>query len=118
MADALVALVLDGRKTASAGLLRSFDEDHDPLPIAGGYSIVLDGRGAPRCIIRTREVVVKPLSEADEAFAWDEGEGDRTLGWWMQAHLAFFERAAQRDGFEMHPDIETVFERFDRVWPR
>jgi uncharacterized protein YhfF len=61
---------------------------------------------------------VQPLSQADAAFAWDEGEGDRSLGGWMQAHLAYFERAAARAGFAMHPDIETVFERFELVWPR
>ena len=29
---------------------------------------------------RTTEVTIKPLSQVDEAFAWDEGEGDRTAG--------------------------------------
>lgn len=42
----------------------------------------------------------------------------RSLARCMAAHVAFFEREAARGGVEMHPDIETVFERFDVVWPR
>ena len=116
MADELVRLVLEGRKRATAGLFRSFSAE-EPLPVVGEYAVVLDGGDVPRCIIVTRQVEIKALSQADDAFAWDEGEGDRTLGWWMKAHVAYFEREAARGGFEMHPNIETVFERFDVVWP-
>jgi uncharacterized protein YhfF len=116
MADELLALVLGGVKRATAGLLRDIGDD-EPLPVVGGYSIVLDGCDRPRCVIRTVEVEIKPLSEADEQFAWDEGEGDRSLAWWMDAHVWFFSRQAEQEGFAMHRDIETVFERFEVVWP-
>ncbi len=53
----------------------------------------------------------------DEAFAWDEGEDDRTRASWLDEHRAFFGRLAERGGFPMHDDIETVFERFQVVWP-
>jgi hypothetical protein len=36
---------------------------------------MLDGEGHPRFIWRTTEVTIKPLSQVDEAFAWDEGKG-------------------------------------------
>ena len=60
---------------------------------------------------RTTEVTVKPLCEVDEAFAWDEGEGDRTRDWWVAAHRRYFGRQASREGFELDDDILTVFER-------
>jgi uncharacterized protein YhfF len=36
-----------------------------------------------------------PLSEVDETFAYDEGEGDRTLAYWRQAHRTYFDRLRQ-----------------------
>ena len=77
----------------------------------------LTGVGRPRFICRTTEVTIKPLSEVDEAFAWDEGEGNRTRDWWLDAHRRYFARQATREGFEMDDEILAVFERFEVVWP-
>ena len=115
MANELLELILRGPKRATASLARP---DVEPLPKVGEYSIVLDGQGHPACIIVTTDAEVKPLSAVDAQFAWDEGEGDRSLSYWMDAHINFFARQAIREGFEMHPDIETVCERFRVVWPR
>ncbi len=116
LADSLAALVVGGDKRATAGLARDYDGG-EPMPKPGDYSIVLDGAGAPVCIIRTVEINVRPLSSADEAFAWDEGEGDRSLAWWMDAHVRFFERQAAAEGFAFDRELDTVFERFEVVWP-
>jgi uncharacterized protein YhfF len=78
---------------------------------------MFDGRGRPRFIWRTTGVTINPLSQVDEAFAWDEGEGDRTRAWWLDAHRRYFARQASREGFEMDDEILTVFERFEVVWP-
>ena len=79
--------------------------------------MMLDGVGRQRFIWRTTEVMIKPLPKVDEAFAWDEGEGDRTRDWWMAAHRRYFVRQASREGFQFDDDILTVFERFEVVWP-
>lgn len=117
MADELVALVETGQKRATASLRRDYGAGKEPLPRVGDFVVVVDSHGQPRCIWRTTEVVVKPLIEGDEAFAWDEGEGDRTLDWWLSAHRRYFSNQARREGFEMHDGIETVFERFEVLWP-
>src|SRR6267378_1319643 len=57
------------------------------------------------------------LNSVDERFAWDEGEGERTRDWWLSAHRRFFGRRAAAQGFQMHDEIETMFERFEVVWP-
>jgi uncharacterized protein YhfF len=62
-------------------------------------------------------VFVGPLNSVDERFAWDEGEGERTREWWLAAHRRFFERRAAEQGFQMNDQIETMFERFEVVWP-
>jgi hypothetical protein len=47
----------------------------------------------------------------------DEGEGERTRDWQLDAHCRYFARQASREGFELDDDILTVFERFEVVWP-
>jgi len=115
MATELAALVVAGTKRATASLIRDYADGR--LPGVGDFVVVVDGAGAPRCIWRTVEIEIKPLDAVDARFAWDEGEGDRTLDWWLAAHRRYFARQAARDGFEMHDVIETVFERFTVVWP-
>jgi uncharacterized protein YhfF len=85
------------------------------MPQPGDFVIMLNGVGRPRFICRTTEVTIKPLFRVDEAFAWDEGEGDRTRDWWVAAHRRYV--AAAREGFELDDEILTVFERFEVVWP-
>jgi uncharacterized protein YhfF len=117
LADELLDLMLAGRKRATAALARDFEGD-EPLPQVGDHVVVIDGAGAPRCIWRTTEVTIKPLIEVDDAFAWDEGEGDRSRADWLDAHRRYFARQAAREGFAMHDQMPTVFERFTLVWPR
>ena len=81
-ATELAELVVDGRKRATAALLRQFSPEGEPLPIIGGYVVLVDGHGRPRAIWRTKELRLGPLVSVDEAFAWDEGEGDRTRASW------------------------------------
>jgi uncharacterized protein YhfF len=117
MADALVALVLAGTKRATAGLVRDSVDDVEPLPRIGGHWVVCDGAGVPRCVLRTVELRLGRLDSVDEAFAWDEGEGDRTRADWLAGHLAYFRRSAAARGREWSDDLEVVFERFRVVWP-
>jgi uncharacterized protein YhfF len=117
MATELAALVVAGTKRATASLMRDYAGGHLPLPKVGDFVVMVDGDGAPRCIWRTTEIEIKPLDMVDARFAWDEGEGDRTLDWWLAAHRRYFAGEAVRNGFEMHDAIEAVFERFTVVWP-
>ena len=122
MAGELLELVLAGVKRATASLARDYagggGASEEPLPAVGDLVVVVDGRNKPRCVWRTTDIEVKPLIAVDDAFAFDEGEGDRTRDDWLAGHRADFQRQAERDGFEFHDEIETVFERFTIVWPR
>lgn len=117
MADELAWLVLHGQKRATAGLHLEHQVDGEPIPRPGDCSMVLDGRGQPVCIIRTTEVEVKPLNRVDAAFAWDEGEGDRSLEWWWRAHHRYFSRRCAELGVSFSEDLPVVFERFELIWP-
>jgi uncharacterized protein YhfF len=117
MATELAELTIAGIKRATAGLVRQFGPGGEAAPVLGGYVVLLDGAGRPRVIWRTTELRTGPLNSVDERFAWDEGEGERTREWWLSAHRRFFGRHAAAQGFSMHDEIETVFERFEVVWP-
>ena len=60
--------------------------------MVGAISVVLDGRGQPACAVVTTSVEVKRFAEVDAAFAWKEGEGDRSLEGWRIAHQTYFKR--------------------------
>jgi len=117
MATELADLVIAGIKRTTASLARDYAEGREPIPKPGDFVIMPDGEGRPRFIWRTTEVMIKPLSHVDEAFAWDEGEGDRTREWWLDAHRRYFARQATLEGFEINDEILTVFEHFEVVWP-
>jgi uncharacterized protein YhfF len=95
MATELADLVIAGIKRATASLARDYGEGREPTPRPGDFVIMLDGEGHPRFIWRTTEVTIKPLSQVDEAFAWDEGEGDRTRRLVARCLSPLFQPASQ-----------------------
>jgi uncharacterized protein YhfF len=117
IADALLTLILTGSKRATACLLRDVEQGHEMMARVGGHVVVLDGRDQPRAVWRTTTVEVKPLNQVDEAFAWDEGEGERTRDDWLAMHKRYFERRAAAEGFAFDDSVPAVFERFTLVWP-
>jgi uncharacterized protein YhfF len=102
LADELLALVLSGRKTATCTT-----PDDPNLSRPGERWIVLDGRGAPRCVIETVEITMRSYDEVDAAFARDEGEGDLSLDYWRDAHRRYFGRQGK-----FREDMMLVCERF------
>ena len=117
MGDELLALILEGGKRATAYLLRDVEVGGEKMSRVGGHVVVLDGTDRPRAIWRTRTVDVKPLDQVDSAFAWDEGEGERTRDDWLAMHVRYFSARASREGFAFGGAMPAVFERFTLVWP-
>jgi uncharacterized protein YhfF len=117
LADELLGLVLNGPKRATAGAVAEFEHDGQPLPRIGGHWIVADGSGVARAILRSTELRIGPLDSVDDAFAWDEGEGDRSRAYWLAEHRRYFRRSLARIGIESSDQLEVVFERFEVVWP-
>ena len=105
MADALLALVLDGTKTATC-----WAAGGDPPTIVGQRQVVLDGSGVPRAVIETLSIEARRFDTVDATFAHAEGEGDRSLAGWRADHRAFFTR---NGGFT--PDMLLWCERFRLV---
>jgi uncharacterized protein YhfF/GNAT superfamily N-acetyltransferase len=117
MAHELAELVIRGPKRATAGLAEFNDQMPDVKPLSGGYSIITELDGTPRAVIRTTVLERRPFAEVDAAFAWDEGEGDRTLDDWKDGHRRFFSRelATFRRAFDEQMAVDL--ERFELLYP-
>jgi uncharacterized protein YhfF len=88
LADALLALVLDGRKTATCWAAAAIGPS-----AVGERSIVLDGAGQPAAVLETLSCQAVRFCDVEADFAAAEGEGDLSLDYWRAAHRRYFTRA-------------------------
>lgn len=102
LADELLELVVTGVKTATCST-----EDEPNMSTPGERWVVLDGRGEPRCVIESVEITYRRFNDVDAAFAYDEGEGDRSLAYWRNAHRTYFSRLGR-----FNEDMMLMCERF------
>jgi uncharacterized protein YhfF len=105
-------LVRDGPKRATTSRADEYGPE-EPMPKVGDHSVILDGEGQPLCIIRVTALEIRPFGAVDEAFAWDEGEGDRSLAYWRAGHLWYFDSI----GKPVDDDTPVLLEWFAKVWP-
>jgi uncharacterized protein YhfF len=105
LADELLELVLKGVKTATCST-----QDEPNISTPGERWIVLDGHGHPRCVIESVEVDFRRYGDVDATFAFDEGEGDRSLAYWREAHRRYFGRLGK-----FSDDMMLMCERFRLV---
>ena len=118
MADELLSLVLIGRKRATTGALRSYELEGESLPCSGDFSVITDGRGIARCIIRTTAVEIRPFDEVDAAYARDEGEGDLSLEYWREGHWKYYSLELEElGGGGPELSMPVVCEHFEVVYP-
>lgn len=117
LAHELVELVLNGPKRATAGSAWSVDRNPATGAIPYGYSVVTERDGTPRAVIRTTSLERRALDAVDAQFAWDEGEGDRTLADWLAAHRAYFSRECAEYGVPFADDMPVMLERFELLYP-
>jgi uncharacterized protein YhfF len=118
MANELAELVVRGVKTATSSLLWTIEQEKKPLIQAGDYSIVTDWEQRPVCIIETTEVNIVPFKDIDAQFAYDYGEGERTLAWWKQHLWEYYVQECTRIGRHATQEMPLVCERFQVVYKR
>ncbi len=118
----LVAAVLRGEKTATAGLLVDYERDGDPLPEVGERQAVVDNDGRDVAVIEITEVRVIRIGDADLSFARDEGEGFESVAEWREAHDRYWRGYAGEireflgePGWDVGDDTLFVAERFRLV---
>jgi uncharacterized protein YhfF len=101
----LVAAVLSGEKTATAGLWSEYEAEGEVVPTTGDRFVLHDFEDEPVAIVEVTDAQRVPASEIDVAFARDEGEGFESVEDWRVAHEDFFQQP-------IAPDTEIVAIRF------
>lgn len=115
-ADGLLELVLTGVKTGTASSVWDYETSGERMPEVGDLSVILDGTGAPRAVIRTTSLEIVPFDEVTAEHAHAEGEGDRTLSAWRDIHERFWRQHSESPrGWA--PDMPVLCERFTLVHP-
>jgi uncharacterized protein YhfF len=112
LADRLGALVQAGTKTATSSLAWSYEAENKALPQVGALSLILDGNQNPLCLIETTQVEIKAFNQVEAQFAYDEGEGDRSLAYWRQVHWQVYAAECASLGRQPADDMPLVCERF------
>jgi len=118
IADELAALVLAGKKQATASLPVEYTSLGEPLPKAGDLSIILDGQGTPVAVIERTSVKLVPFAAVTAEFAAIEGEGDGSLKYWQEAHTWYFGQVCKSLGGKLEASTPVLCQCFKVVWPR
>jgi Uncharacterized protein conserved in bacteria len=101
----LVAAVLAGKKTATAGLWSEYEAEGEALGSAGDRFVLHDYDDEPVAVVEVTEAKLVPAGEIDVEFARDEGEGFESVDDWRVAHEEFFQQA-------ITPETKIVALRF------
>ena len=109
-------LVVKGQKQATAASLAELEMAGYPVARTGDYAVVTDFEGVACAVIRTTTVEIRRLGDVDAQFAWDEGEGDRSLEWWREAHLAYYRRVLADSGIPVDDELMIACERFETLF--
>lgn len=115
-ANNLARLVKEGEKRGTTSLHSLYQIDNEEIPKEGDYSVVTDWEGKAQCVIRTKKVTVLPFKEVDEELAYIEGEGDKSLKYWRDVHVAYFTKELKELQREFTTDLLVVFEEFEVVY--
>ncbi len=115
-ANICATLVLKGEKRATAGLLWSYEYENEPLPEIGQLTVITDWEKTPKCIIETLSVETNPFNSVNAEFAFEEGEGDKSLAYWKKEHWKFFSEECKVIGKQPDENMPVVFEKFKVVF--
>ncbi len=114
-ANELLALVLAGKKRATASCAYAYEAEGERPPRVGDLSVVTEADGRPRCIIETTAVTRAPFNEITEQQALREGENTDLAGW-REAHRRFFKKEGSALGYAFTETLPVLFEDFRVVF--
>ncbi|EAQ85543.1 predicted protein [Chaetomium globosum CBS 148.51] len=108
LADERLHLAIEGKKSATTSW-------PVPEPLhwgVGDLSVILDGAGRPRALMRTTSLVQCSFRDVEEDFALAEAEGDYEA--YRTGHVAFYRE--QEGGEAFGEDSIVLCERFEVIY--
>ena len=115
-ANLCAELIRIGQKTATCSLKYWYESDDEVMPTIGHLMVVTDWHGKPVCIVEINSVEQCKYSDVSAEFAYLEGEGDRSLKWWREAHWDFFARECEELNITPCEGMMLVLEQFHVVY--
>lgn len=115
-ANELAELVKQGIKRGTSSLYCLYELEGEELSQAGDLSIITNFEGIAQCIIQTKKVTVLPFKDVTEEYAIIEGEGDKSLRYWQDVHIEFFNKELKNIGKKFSEDMLIEFEEFQVVY--
>jgi uncharacterized protein YhfF len=92
----LTKLVLDGRKTATTGLLDDYREEAEGLEYPGEKLALLDDGGEMVGVLTISHVEVRSFGDVAWEHAKAEGEGDSSIEEWREGHVRYWGRLGKQ----------------------
>src|SRR5690606_12919133 len=117
-ADECAELVQEGIKQATTHSLSGLQINEEKLPAIGDLAIVTGWDGTPKAIIKTSNVEIVKFKDISPEYAFIEGEGDKSLGYWQEVHWAYYTRELSELNLKPTIDMELVCEYFETIWPK
>lgn len=102
-ADRGASLILKGIKTTTSSM--DWEYPDGKLPFEGALSVLLDGSDVPCAVVETSRVEIQKFSQVDKKFAYEYGEGDRTLNWWNTEIKEWYRQETTKRGLIFTKDI-------------
>ena len=99
--EKLVNLILQGNKRATAGLLKEYEDEGEPIEHIGECLAMVDNNGDHVGTLKVTRVDVLRFIDVPDEFALAEAEGDLNAEDFRRSHLAFWTRVGE------HVDNET-----------
>lgn len=93
--ETLVNLVLHGNKRATAGLMREYELEGEPVEHPGELLAMLDNNGAHVGTLRVTRAEVLRFADVPDEFALAEAEGDLNAADFRASHLAYWSRTGE-----------------------
>lgn len=102
--DGLTALIVQGIKRGTAGLLAEYESQHEALEHVGEHMVLVDSLSAGIGFLTVTAVHVTTFGSVSWDFAQSEGEGDADLDEWRKSHRRYFASIGQ----QVHNDTPMV----------
>jgi len=115
-ANVCAELVRRGEKTASCSMDYWYSQENEQMPAVGHLQVVTSWYGDPICVIEFTSISQCKYKDVTPEFAAAEGEGDKSLSWWRNAHWEYFSVECKEIRIEPSEDMLLVLERFHMVW--
>jgi len=110
--QALISLILDGNKRATAGTLEwDYVAENESLETIGERLAVLDDQGKHVATIEVSKVEVKRFADVPDDFAWAEAEGDLSGDDFRRSHFDYWSKL----GLPITDETQIVLLYFDLV---